>query len=81
MAARRLLGPEGPPSRNYGYEPVRLKPLECPLDDAGADAVVLAERGYRRHRLARLPFASGDARTQGTLDALTWPLRSSCHAS
>jgi len=74
MAARRLLGPEGPPSRNYDHEPVRLKPLECPLDHAGADAVVLAERGYRRHRLARLPFIRGDALTQVALDSLTWPL-------
>jgi hypothetical protein len=42
---------------------------------------MLAERGYGRQRLTRLPLVGGDALAQVALNALTWSLRSACHAS
>ena len=81
VSGRAFSRPEGPPSGNYGYQPVRLQSLERPLDHSWAHAVMLAERGYGRQRLTRLPFVCGDALTQCALNALTWPLRSPCHTS
>lgn len=73
------VGPECAPPRHDADQALCGKPLEHPMNHAGAHPVVLSQRGHGGQRLIGLPLPDGDAATQVGFHPLARPLRCPVH--
>jgi hypothetical protein len=78
-AGQALSCPERPPSRHDVDQALGGKPLQHPVNYAGAYLVVLSQRGHSRQRLVGLPLAAGNAVPQVSFNPLARPLRCPVH--